>query len=95
MENLGPLNILRIPLQILWEFPDVSGKIQQEGPAFKHELTAWFNKYEPSVQHDMRSQLEWACLHPEYDFKSILKNVKTPNEDVVRYFKFLLKAIEE
>jgi hypothetical protein len=93
MENLGPLNILRIPLQILWEFPDISTKIQKEGNAFKYDLAAWFKEYEPSVQDNIRKQLEWACSHTDYDFKSVLKNVKTQNEDIVQYFQFLRNAI--
>lgn len=95
MENLGPLNILRIPLQLLWEFPDIAAKIQTESVAFKQELKAWFKQYEPSVQDTMRRQLEWASGHTDYDFKSVLKNVKTPNEDIIRYFQFLREAIAE
>lgn len=53
---------------------------------------AWFGKYDPTIQQDMRQQLAWAILHPNYDFQSIL-NVKTPNEDIVRYFEFLGDAI--
>jgi hypothetical protein len=93
MENLGPLNILRIPLQLLQEFPDISFKIQVEGASLKHELVAWFGQYEPSVQHSIRTQLDWACLHTDYDFQSVLKNVKTQNEDIVQYFQFLRAAI--
>lgn len=95
MENLGPLNILRIPLQLLWEFPDITVKIQTEGASFKQELVAWFKQYEPGVQDTMRRQLEWAGLHTDYDFKSVLKSVKTPNEDIIRYFQFLRDAIAE
>lgn len=93
MENLGPLNILRLPLQILWEFPDVSTKIREENTAFKQELIAWFRAYEPAIQDDIRKQLEWADRHTDYDFKSLLKNVKTPNEDIVQYFQFLRQAV--
>jgi hypothetical protein len=41
------------------------------------------------VQQDLRQQLAWAIQHPDYDFQAILKNVKTPNEDIARYFAFL------
>jgi hypothetical protein len=95
MENLGALNILRIPLQILWEFADVSAKIQTDGPGFRKDLIAWFNKYEPQVQQDLCQQLNWAVEHPSYDFRSMLKNIKTPNEDIVRYFTFLRDAVTE
>jgi hypothetical protein len=95
MENLGPINILRIPLQILGEFPDISAKIHIEGSAFKRDLAAWFHTYEPSIQANIYNQLEWACLHMDYDFKSILKNVKIENKDIVQYFNFLREAIAE
>lgn len=95
MEILGASKTLRIPLQILWEFADVSAKIQADGPTFRNDLIAWFSKYEPSVQQDMRQQLDWAIEHPYYDFRSMLKNVKTPNEDIICYFEFLRSATNQ
>ena len=92
MQNLGSLNILRIPLQILWEFPNISTKIKEDNFAFRRELLSWFNKYEHLVQQDIRNQLAWAINHPDYDFNSILKNVKTPNADILEFFHFLLVA---
>lgn len=93
MQNLGNLNILRIPLQILWEFPNIAIKINEENTAFSREISSWFNKYEPPVQQEIRNQITWAINHPDYNFNSILKNVKTPNAEILFFFQFLDRVI--
>lgn len=89
MKDLGALNILRIPLQVLWEFPNIGTKIERESPELEEEFTRWLGRYEPGVQQHMLAQLDWAVANPTYDFQSILKNVKTPNEEILAYFSFL------
>ena len=89
MKDLGPLNILRLPLQVLWEFPDIALKIRQDSPSLAADFTAWFSSYDAAVQQQLLAQLKWAIAHPTYDFKAILKNVKTPNEDILLFFTFI------
>lgn len=92
MKDIGPLGVLRIPLHVLWEFPDITAKIQRESDALEKEFTEWFSHYSHDVQQNMVVQLDWAIAHPDYNFQSILKNVKTPNEDILTYFGFLHKV---
>jgi hypothetical protein len=89
MKDLGALNILRLPLQVLWEFPAIALKIEQEPQTLAADFTKWFTAYTPEVQQQLMAQLDWALAHPTYDFRSILKNVKTSNQDILTYFAFL------
>jgi hypothetical protein len=89
MKDLGALNILRLPLQVLWEFPAIAPKIEQESQTLAANFTKWLAAYSPEVQRQLLAQLDWALAHPTYDFQSILKNVKTSNQDILTYFAFL------
>lgn len=89
MKDLGPLNILRLPLQVLWEFPDIASKINNESSVLEQDFKQWLNKYPPDVQRNLITQLDWAIANPAYDFQSILKNVRTSNQDILSYFIFI------
>lgn len=92
MKDIGPVGVLRIPLHVLWEFPDITAKIQRESDALEKEFPEWFSHYSHDVQQNMVVQLNWAIANPGYDFQSILKNVKTSNADILTYFVFLQKV---
>jgi hypothetical protein len=89
MKDLGPLNILRLPLYTLWEFPAIALKIEQESQTLAATFTKWLATYSPEVQDQLLAQIDWALAHPTYDFQSILKNVKTPSQEILTYFAFL------
>jgi hypothetical protein len=89
MKDLGALNVLRLPLQVLWEFPAIVPKIEQESQTLTADFTKWFAAYSPEVQDQLLAQIDWALAHPTYDFQSILKNVKTPSQEILTYFAFL------
>ena len=95
MENLGPLNFLRIPLGNMWDFPNIREKIEQDHAEFGAILLEWFCDYEPDECLAMRTQLEWALQNPTYDFKNMLVDIKTSNEDILFYFDFLLNLIKQ
>jgi hypothetical protein len=95
MENLGPLNFLRIPLSNLWDAPDIRQRIEQADVEFGPRMLRWYCRYEPETRRAIRTQLEWAVQHPTYDFKRILLGVKTSNEDILFYFEFLLRLIAQ
>jgi hypothetical protein len=95
MENLGPLNFLRIPLSNLWDAPDIRQRIEQADSEFGPRMLRWYCRYEPENRAAIRAQLEWALQNPAYDFKNILINVKTTNEDILFYFAFLLELIKQ
>ncbi|UOG74476.1 hypothetical protein MTX78_20440 [Hymenobacter tibetensis] len=95
MENLGPLNFLRIPLSNLWDAPDIRQRIEQADARFGPRMLRWYCRYEPENRKAIRTQLEWAVQHPAYDFKNILLDAKTSNEDILFYFTFLLRLIAQ
>lgn len=94
MKDLGPRNILRIPLHLLWEFPDMRQKIQSGTSELEKEFTAWYAQYEPDVQQLLYQQLSLAVVDSEYDYTQVLKNVKCSNEDIIFYFGFLRNVIQ-
>ncbi|UOQ53533.1 hypothetical protein [Hymenobacter cellulosivorans] len=94
MENLGPLNFLRIPLSNLWDVPDIRRRIEQADAELGPRLLRWYCRYEPETRLAIRTQLEWALQNPGYDFQKILVRVTTANEDILLYFAFLLHLIE-
>jgi hypothetical protein len=95
MENLGLLNFLRIPLSNLWDAPNMRQRIEQADAEFGPRMLRWYCRYKPEDRRSIRPQLEWALQHPDYDFKNILINVKTSNEDILFYFTYLLGLIEQ
>ena len=96
MEDLGPLNFLRIPLSNLWDAPNIREWVEKKDDTeFGPRMLRWFCRYEPDERLAIRTQMEWALQNPTYDFKNILINVKTSNEDILFYFGFLLNLIEQ
>lgn len=95
MQNLGPLNFLRIPLSSLWDAPNMRQRIEQADAEFGPRMLRWYCRYEPEARQSIRTQLEWALQNPTYDFRNILINVKTSNEDILFYFTYLLGLIEQ
>jgi hypothetical protein len=95
MKDLGPRNILRIPLQLLWEFPNMRQKIQVDALELEQEFIAWYAQYEPEVQHMLYQQISLAILDSNYDYTQVLKNVKCSNEDILFYFRFLRDVIKK
>lgn len=89
MKDLGPINILRIPLHTLWESPNIIARIQTEPQQLEIGFVKWFVRYDADVQESIIKQLDWALANSTYDFQSILKNVKTSNEDILKYFAFI------
>lgn len=94
MENLGPLNFLRIPLSNLWDTPNIRQRIEQADAEFGPRMLRWYCRYEPETRLAMRTQLQWALQNPTYDFQKILIKVTATNEDILLYFTFLLQLIE-
>ncbi|RZK14212.1 MAG: hypothetical protein EOO56_25435 [Hymenobacter sp.] len=64
MEDLQALNILRLPLHALWEFPAIALKIEQESPTLAVDFTRWLAVYPPEVQDQLLAQLDWAWRTP-------------------------------
>ncbi|UYZ64407.1 hypothetical protein [Hymenobacter weizhouensis] len=94
MKDLGPRNILRVPLQLLWELPDIRQRIEENTSEMKQDLSKWFAQYEPEVQHKLYQQLSLATADVSFDYTSVLKNVKTNNSDIIFFFNFLQDVIE-
>jgi hypothetical protein len=95
MENLDPLNILRIPLSNLWDVPAVRQKMENDGAEFAQWHQQWYCSYSDKARADMRTQLGWALENPTYNFQQLLPRVTTSNEDILFYFTFLLNVIEQ
>ncbi|MCB2406864.1 hypothetical protein [Hymenobacter lucidus] len=95
MENLGPLNFLRIPLSNLWDAPNIRQRIEQADAEFGPRMLRWYCRYDAETRLAMRTQLQWAVQNPTYDFQNILVRVKTSNEDILFYFTYLLQLTEQ
>jgi hypothetical protein len=95
MENLGELNILRIPLSNLWDVPAIRQKLEENSPEFVQWHQQWYCRYPEKARTDMLKQLLWALENPTYNFQQILKNVTTPNEDILLYFNFLVRILAD
>lgn len=95
MEDLGERNILRIPLAALHFAPDIRQRITHDEAAFQHHCLRLYSSYEPQVRATLLDQLHWALQHPDYNFRDILKGVKTANEDILFYFAFLVPMLEQ
>ncbi|UOQ72689.1 hypothetical protein [Hymenobacter cellulosilyticus] len=94
MENLGPLNFLRIPLSNLWDAPNIRQRIEQADTEFGLCMLRWYCRYDAETRLTMRTQLQWALQNPTYDFQKILIRVTTSNEDILFYFSYLLHLTE-
>lgn len=95
LNHVGPRTILRIPLYILQYCPNIRQKIAQEQATFPEHCRRLYSGYEPTVRASLLTQLQWALDHPAYDFQSLLKGVKTTNEDILFYFAFLVPILEQ
>lgn len=95
MENLGELTILRIPLAALQYAPNIRQKIAQERSAFQQHCLRLYRNYKPEELASLLIQLRSALQNPSYNFQAMLPGIKTPNEDILFYFAFLIPTLEQ
>lgn len=74
-------NFLRIPLHKLYYIDDISnfsGLTQNELESLKDE-------YDESELTEITESVRWATQNQNYDFSSLLPNLKQSNDEIFRY----------
>lgn len=90
MEN-EIVKFLRIPLYKLYyidTLDDYSGLTDSE-------IQVFCSEYSESVANNILRALEWGVNNPNYNFSSLLPNLKFSNKDIYRYICILDKQFQE
>jgi len=75
------INYLKIPIANLYDIDDLN-----DFKGFKKSgLECFIGGYEKSEIDGVIEALKWAVENPDYDFSSMLPNIKHSNKDIYEY----------
>jgi hypothetical protein len=89
-KEMANINFLRIPLYKLYYIDNVYDYVIDD-----QFIKAYSKAYSEQERGSILEALEWASVNADYDFKSLLPDIKFTNEEIYFYLTYLLRFIQE